>query len=217
MKTIIVVLCVIVCVGCSAPIVKVDIPNINESNSLNVVDLRPEIEKQSEVFGLMVTSSAYGTSRRGDELLNPPAIRILKHRAYEKFSALGEMPEIKVYHFVVYMNYQSELRSVALAAAIGGVIGAGIVTIPNHDTVEGVFSIIDKRDFRIDMDYEYTRALCSEKENPNKASVMVVYIDAEIDGKRTFIKSITPAKLESGMNPHLAAVEAAIQYYLQQY
>jgi hypothetical protein len=95
MRLLILLLSSMLFVGCAAPIVKVDIANIKDSDAVNVVDLRPASEKENEIFSLAITSEAYGTYRRADSLLNPSAPRILQHRAYEKFNATGKLPKIK--------------------------------------------------------------------------------------------------------------------------
>ncbi|WP_244073792.1 MULTISPECIES: hypothetical protein [unclassified Nitrosomonas] len=204
-------------VGCAAPIVKVDIPNIKESDAANVADLRPASEKENKIFSLAITSEAYGTYRRGDARLNPPVTRILQHRAYEKFNATGEIPKIKIHHLVVYANLKSELRRDVTGGFLGGLIGAGIASATQKNVVDGIASVMSEEEFRSLGDEEYKRTLYTEKENPNKASVFIVYLDAEVNGKRTVVKTMTPTKLADGKNPHLAAVETAIAYFLQQY
>lgn len=217
MRLFLLMLSSILFVGCAAPIAKVDIPNIKESETVNVVDLRPASEKENEIFSLAITSEAYGTYRRGDALLNPSATRILQHRAYEKFSSSGELPKIKIHHLVVYMNLKSELRRGVTGGLLGGAIGGAIASATKNNAVAGINSVIDGKEFEALSKEEYKRSLYTEKENPNKASVFVVYLDAEINEKRVFVKTMTPTKLAEGKNPHVAAVETAVAYFLEQY
>lgn len=205
-------------VGCAAPTVKVDVPNINESNTLSVTNLRPATEKEDKIFSLSISSDAYGTYRRGDALLNPTATRIFQHRVYEKFSLKNAKPDIKIHHLVVYMNLKSELRRSVTGGLLGGVVGAGIAASTQKYGVDGIASIVAQKEFEA-FDEEYKRALYSEKENPNKASVYFVYLDAEINGKRVFVKTMTPVRLpkENTKNPHVAAVETASAFFLDQF
>ena len=217
MNKALIILSVILVTSCAAPVAKVAVSNISESSSLIVTDLRPKSEKESKAFSYIITSKAYATYRRGDDLLNPPPMRLFQHRAYEKFNPIGKSPEIKVYHLVVYMNLKSELRRGGFGAVLGGAIGGAISAVTNDNTVNGIFSTVDRSEFNSLSKSEYKRALYTKEENPEKASVFVVYIDAEVDGKRTFIKTITPTNIPGEQNSHLAAVETAIEYFLQKY
>jgi Cu2+-containing amine oxidase len=100
---------------------------------------------------------------------------------------------------------------------LAGPIGGAIASATKNNVVDGVASVIDGKEFEASSKEEYKRTLYTEKENPNKASVFIVYLDAEVDGKRVFVKTMTPTKLPEGKNPHIAAVETAIAYFLQQY
>lgn len=57
----------------------------------------------------------------------------------------------------------------------------------------------------------------TEEVNPGKVSVFKVYLEAEIDGKRTFTETMTPIKLPENTYSHVAAVETTIAYFLDQY
>jgi len=202
--------------GCAAPTIMADMPHIENSSPVNVTDFRPETEKENKIFSLSITSEAYGIYRRGDKLLNPTPIRIFQHRIYEKFSAKSVVPEVKVHHFVVYMNLKSELRRGVTGGLLGGVVGAVIASGTQKYGVDGLASLTTLEKFEA-FDKEYKRALYTEDDNPEKASVYKVYLEAEIDGKRTFIETMTPTKLPENKNPHLVAVETAIAYFLDQY
>lgn len=215
MKKILILLSATLVVSCAAPVAKVSLSDISESNSIILSDLRPKLEKQSDVFSYIITSKAYGIYRRGDDLLNPTSIRLFQHRVYEKFKDTGMPNEITVYHLVVYMNLKSQLRRGGFGAVLGGAIGASISAVTNDNTVNGIFSMVNRSEFDSLNKDEYKRALYTKEENPKKASVFVVYLDAEVDGKRAFIKSITPYNIPDGENSHLAAVETAIEYFLK--
>lgn len=212
MKFIFAVVLSILITGCAAPIVMVNVPDIEKSATYTIEDLRPKSEKESEILSLVITSDAYGMYRQGDQT-NPAPLRILQHRIHEKYSQQENFPDVKVYHFVTYMNLQSEFRT----GVVGGLIGATINAL-TQDGVEIVASHVARDEFAAFED-EYKRAIYSEKENPNEASVLQVYIDAEINGKRTFIKTMTPVHLEEQPNkiPVVFAIETAIAYYLDQY
>lgn len=78
-------------------------------------------------------------------------------------------------------------------------------------------SLVDRNLFDAAGGEEYERAFYTEAENPEKASVFVIYIDADVNGKSVFVKTMAPSKAPDGQNPHARAVESAIQYYLSQY
>ena len=218
MRNIILFTLAFVIAGCAAPVVKVDVPNISESNSMAFIDLRPKTEKENEIFSLLITSEAYGTYRRGDALLTPTAIRIFQHRVHEKFNPLNIQPEVKVHHLVVYMNLKSELRRGVTGGMLGGVIGAGIAAGTQQYGVDGIATVITQEEFEA-FDDEYKRTLYSETENPGKSSVYVVYLDAEVNGKRFFVKTMTPFHLpqENTKNSHLVAIETATSFFLNQF
>lgn len=215
MKYVLLVIVSIFVVGCATPITKVNVNGLEQSDVLLVEDLRPEVEKESEILSLLITNDAYGIYRRGDDLLDPSPIRLLQHRLYERTFKEGEKPKLKVHHFIVYMNLQSELRRSATGVALGGIVGAGIASSTQEYGVSGFAELISEEEFQA-IPKEYQRATYSEEVNPNKASVYIVYLQADIDGKKQFVKTITPYKLpkESTKNAHAMAVETAIAYFL---
>jgi len=217
MKSVLVVIVSILMFGCTAPIVQVNLPNLEKSTNYQIGDLRPQSEKESEIFSISITNDAYGTYRQGDQT-NPGPLRILQHRIHEKFSDNGKLPDVKVHHFVTYMNLQSELRRGVLGGVLGGVVGSVIASSTQKYGVDGIAELVSQDEFEAFED-EYKRALYTETENPNKVSVLTVYIDAEIDGKRKFIKTMTPTRLENQPDkiPVVVAIETAIAYYLDQY
>ncbi|WP_157678282.1 hypothetical protein [Oleiphilus messinensis] len=207
-------------IGCSIQKVIVNSPGLQESleqsENLQIKDLRPEAEKDREIFSLFILSEAYGTSRQGD-MTEPPPLRILQHRIYDKYVNEARLPEVKVYHFVTYMNMQAELRKLSTSIALNQITGLAF-PLPRRFGVEGTATHVSQSEFEQVKD-EYSRALYSETENPKRASVLIVYLDAEIDGERTFIKTMTPILLENqpGKIPIVVAIETAIAYFLDQY
>lgn len=217
MKYVYVVLLSVLMAGCAAPIVVVDVPNLETSSKYTVEDLRPQTEKEFEIFSLSITNEAYGFYRQGDQT-NPDPLRILQHRIHQKFADSGKVPEIKVHHFVTYTNRQSELRYGVMAGTLGGVVGSLAMTAIQEYDIAGIATNISPEEFNL-ADDEYKNAMYSEAENPEKISVLQVYLDAEINGERHFIRTMTPVFLENHPNkiPVVVAIETAITYYLDQY
>ncbi len=204
--------------GCKSLTATAEIPKIEKSSIVITQDLRSETEKKNKIFSLLLTSKAYGTYRRGDKLIEPNPVRILQHRVYEKFMPMGVIPDVKVHHFVVYMNLRDELIRGSLASSFGGVIGAAIAAGTQKYGVDGTMSLTSREEFE-SFEKEYKRALYTQRENPDKVSVYRVYLEAEINGKRTFVKIMTPTKLPKGddRNAHLVAIETAIAFFLDHY
>jgi len=202
--------------GCSAPTARMVIPNIEDSSSVIVKDLRPASEKINKTFSLLITNEAYAIYRSGDKPFNPSPIRSFQHRLYEKYSSEGIVPEAKIYHFVVYKNLQAELRSDISRQYHRESSDAKIPFNTQKYGVDGLASVISREEFE-HFQKEYQRALYTEFENPNQKSVFKVYLEAEIGGKRTFIKTMTPLVLSENTNSHLMAVETAIAFFLDQY
>lgn len=203
--------------GCAAPVVKYELANPERSSSVVVSDLRPASERQSENFSLLITSSAYGISRRGEEEINPPAIQILRHKAFEKFGSTRPL-QIKVHHFVSYLNMKSELRSGAIGAGVGGILGAVIGSaVANSSSVNLSQTVVVRSQFDAKAQEEHERAFYTKEENPENASVYVIYLDAEINNKRVFVKTLTPTKPPEGKNAYALAIESTIGFYLSKY
>jgi len=204
--------------GCGAASKKIDIGDIEASSAIKVVDLRPEIEKGDKTFSLFIGSEAYGIFRRGDKWIDPGAVRVLQHKIYENLPSAAVAPEIKVHHFVVYQNIKSQLRRGVFGGVLGGVLGGAIATATQKYGIDAITTLVTNEEFE-SFDAEYKRALYTQEENPNKVSVRVSYLDAEIDGKRTFVRTMTPEKLPKGdtRNPHHAAIETTIAFFLDQY
>lgn len=200
--------------ACAPQVLKHDLAGAPGTVSVPVRDARPAIEKKEEIFSLMITSSGYGIYRKGEASLDPPLQQVFAHKALEKLGA-DAMKDATIHHMVVYMNLQSELRRGAVGAGLGGVIGSLIATsgMTGANLSQG---LADRAKFEGVKD-EYERALYSEAENPKKASVFVVYIDAEAGGRRTFTRTMAATVAPEGQVPYLLAVDSAVQYWLQQH
>lgn len=207
-------------ISCATTVVPVSVPIIEKSEPMYIIDLRPETEKneKTKIFSLFITSKAYGTYRIGTKGIEPKPLRIFQHRVNEKYSHTELVPEVKVHHFVVYSNHKSELRWGVTGELLGGIVGAAVATGTQKYGVDGLASIVKKEEFE-SVEKEYLHALYTEEENPNKVSVLFVYIDAEIEGKRTFIKTMTAIKppKDDKRIPYVVGVETAIAYFLDQY
>lgn len=195
----------------------IEIPEIEQSDTLQVKDLRPEMEKQSKTFSFLITSESYGMYRLGDSETAPPGIRVLQHRIYEKYGTDSTTGAIKVHHFVVYRNMQAEFRRSSIGAGLGGVVGAmaqgPVVTDPSGIAT----SLVDAKTFESLAENEHKRAQYTEEENPGRGSVYVIYIETEMQGKRVFTRAVAPMKNDSSKDPFVTALESSIQFHLSQY
>lgn len=214
MKHLLLLLPLLLLAACAPQVTRYEMPGTDASLSIPVKDLRPANEKASEIFSLMITSSSYGLYRKGDESLDPPLHQVFRRRAFDKLGA-DAMKNVTIHHMVVYMNLQSELRRGAVGAGFGGLIGSLIATA-GMTGANLSQALVDRAQFEAVKD-EYQHALYTEAENPKKSSVFLVYIDAEIDGRRMFTRTLAPTLAPEGKNPYVLAVDSAIEYYLQQY
>ena len=165
----------------------------------------------------MLTSDAYAIYRNGENIIDPTPLRLFQHRAYEKFSATKLPTDIKIYHLVSYMNAQSELKKVAVGS-IFGPAGALIASSTQKNNVDPSISVVNPDAFNaLAADKEYQRALYTQLENPNKATVFVIYIDAEINGKRVFIRKTSPRVQNGAANPYVDAVDSTIKAFFSYY
>ncbi|WP_338523759.1 hypothetical protein NUH87_29255 [Pseudomonas batumici] len=181
-------------------------PGIEQSDKITIQDLRPRSESEKEIFSLLITSSAYGIYRMADGSTKPTGMRLLAHRAYEKFPELSSQPTIKVLHFATYANIQSQLRKNALLAGFTGPIGVALMADKKFPAGDVLTSRIDSALLeKTAGDEEYTRAYFSEEENPKKAPVNLIYIDTEMLGQRVTTRCLVPPVASK---PHLFLVEA---------
>jgi hypothetical protein len=197
----------------SAPPLHVDVPDIARSESVVERDDRPPIEAKKEVMSLLVTSDAYGILREGDLQAEPSEMRLIQHRVFERS---GAGAHVTVHHLVSYRNMQSQLKAGALAAVLGP-IGAGIGAASYSGTVATSATLVDRAQFDAMVGgNEWKRALYAASENPRKVSVIVSYLDLEVDGKRAFVRVVSPLQVDDGKNPFLLAEEATIRQAMQQ-
>ena len=201
--------------GCAAHVATMKVGGLETSEGLRVRDIRPAQEKEAESFSHLVTSDAYGTFRVADAAITPSALRLLQHRAYEA-AAGGKPPaDVVVRHFVVYRNMQHVLRRGALAAGLGGIIGAVIAGSQPLAPPPSSTTSFDAATFNAAAASEYKLALVTDEQDPDGAPVYVVYIETEIDGLEKFTKTITPAVIQAaGATPLQGALDDAIKSHL---
>jgi hypothetical protein len=197
----------------------IDMPGADLSTSVSVTDLRPASEKENKIFSLLISSDGYGIYRKGDNTLDPPITQLFRRSSYERLGMNDDASSsITIHHLVVYLNAKSQLRRGAMFAALGGPIGAAIGAGTSKPITTGISqSVIGRDAFEKSQDNEYERAFFTEAENPQRASVFVIYIDATIRGKRVSVKSMSMASAPEGKNAYSIAVQSAIDYYLSQY
>lgn len=217
MKRHIIALLLLACAGCAPVVTKVNVADIAKSDSLQVADRRPPSEKENKIFSLLITSKQYGVIRTGDVHLSPGPVRLLQHEVYEKLAPEGGSHQVTVYHFVIYQNMRSQLRSGAIGAGLGGLLGAAIASSMNAHDAWAQTRLIDEARFDAVSD-EYMRGLYDASEDPNHASVFIIYIDTDIDGHKTFTRTLAPMAPQGDHKNTLAdAVELAIKNHLSQY
>lgn len=205
--------------GCAPKVSKINIPEMNQSEFVVLKDLRPESESSDEIFSYLITSDAYGINRVNVRMV-PIMTRLLQHRIYENFGNSNDPIEVTVHHMVVYLNMQAQMKKNILAGSIGGVVGMLATAGVSNNYVALHSTIVDPIYFESTAKNEYKRGLYTVEENPNKANVIITYIDAKINNKRVSIKTISPTDLPENLenqDPFINAVEAAIHYYLEQY
>ena len=202
--------------GCALPVTKVNVSDLSRSESTRVVDLRPDNEKQLEIFSNLITSKAYGTFRISDSSIQPSPARLLQHRAFEKFGS-SFAGDIKIYHLAAYSNLQASFRRSAVNAAIGGAVGAALAGAAPKNMASNQSKIIDKAEFAFKPNEEYRHALPSMGENPGGGGVHIIYIETEVNGKRVFSRTIGPFAATEGVNPPAAFLETAVMFHLAQY
>jgi len=214
MKKITIVALMYFLVGCAVAPLTIEVSDLNKSESVTVTDLRPDSESEKTVFSLLITSDAYAIYRNNDEVTIPTSVRLLQHKAHEKLSGNTKPVDIKLYHFVSYTNAQSTLRAGAVGS-IFGAIGAGIATASKNQDANFSYSVIDSTSFEsIPEDKEYTKAYFSAAENPNDATVFILYLDAEVNGSRKMIRTVAPAVIEGDDQPYVTALEKTIDTFL---
>ena len=202
--------------GCaSAPVV--DIPNLEESSAVKVTNDRAEHESDDTIFSLMITNDAYGIYRNNDEAIVPSPMRQLQHRVYEKYQNTNKPVELHVHHMLSYTNSQATLKKSAWGSMFGAV-GAAIAAATQNNNSDFFVSEINPSVLdELTGDDEYKLALYSKEENPNKANVFIIYIDAEINGIRKSIRTVSPALVKENETtpPYVSAINNSINEYLK--
>jgi len=202
------VACSLIIAGCASQsgLPPPQFPGIEQSEKIAIQDQRPSSESEKKIFSLLITSSAYGIYRTPDTATKPTGPRLLAHRAYQTFPELSSQPSIKVYHFVTYANMQSQLRKNSLLAGFTGPVGVAIFGTRELPIGDVLTTQIDSSFFEKNAgDEEYTRAFFSVEENPEKSPVNLIYIDAEILGKRVASRCLVPPVKDK---PNLFLIEA---------
>ena len=206
--------------GCSAPVSRPAVSGPEPVSSAPFNDLRPASEKENEIFSYLITSAGYAIYRKGDQTMSPPPVQLLRRRAIETLVGVDTAkpaPAITVHHLVVYWNAKSAMRKGAFGGAIGGALGGLIVCTSTCTQTVNISQQTVNATWFNSVKEEYERAFYTAAENPEKASVFVTFIDAEINGKRVFVRTMAPSVAEKGQDPFVIAVEAAIKFYLSNY
>ena len=179
-----------------------------------VEDLRPASEKVDKSYSFFIGSESYGIFRRGDKWVVPDPIRLFQHKIFEKYPDGSNQPDVKVHHLAVYQNSGSLLKRGVLGGIIGGVIGSAIASSTTKYGIEGKAGLTSSEEFN-SFEEEYQRGTYTSEENPGNVSIYRVYFEAEIEGKRTFVTTVTPVELpnDDKRNSQAVAVETAWPFF----
>jgi hypothetical protein len=216
MKRIAALLLPILLSACAITPPKVAVNDLGKSQVVAFQDAHPAEENKREVFSYLITSERYGIFRLGDISTDPSAMRLLQHRVYEHFGDSAPI-NVKVHHFVVYQNMQGSLRAGALGSVFGAV-GAMIASSSVNNNLGGSVSSVDPAVFASTAgDNEWKRGLSTTQENPNNGASFVTWLDVEINGKRVFVRGVSPLKVPDGKVPYVVALESTYDYLLKQF
>lgn len=200
--------------GCATHITKVNVPEIEQSSKYQLQDLRPNSEKQSEIFGLFILSDSYGLYRVADDAISPPAIRILQHRAFEKFKGSNDAPA-KVLHLVIYKNLQSSLRLGAVSGALGYLLFSDGDKVSQSGAKT---SLVDPAVFSsMAGAQEYQRALYTKDDAVSQNGSLTIFINTEIANKRVFTRTLVPLQQNKDEGYILEILNDAIKSHLSYY
>jgi hypothetical protein len=203
------------CAGCTPGVAKLKVTNIAASDAAPLVDARPASEKQEKIFSYLISSQEYGITRVGEGRLSPSPVRLLQHEVFLKFAPTGQQPKVTVRHLVIYQNMRAQLRAGAIGAGFGGVIGALIGNAATSHDAAIHSHAVDASSFS--GSEEYQRGQYTTSENPNAASVYVVYVGTEIDGRKVFTRTVAPTKGQGDQDPLAVATQQAIKAHLAEY
>ena len=214
MKNYLLILLVSLIAGCAAaPQPHVELPEIAKSQSVTVRDERLSTEAKPQVLSYLITSDAYGIMRNGEMNIDPPVLRLLQHRVFEHS---GADAKVTVYHFVTYQNMQPQLRGAGLGAVLGP-IGAVIGSMAANAEADTTVTQVDRAAFdALTGDSEWKRGTYTATENPKKGAVYVTYVDIDVNGKRAFVRVVSPVTVPAGKVPYVESVESAIRAVLGQ-
>ncbi|BDT66759.1 hypothetical protein os1_09230 [Comamonadaceae bacterium OS-1] len=202
--------------GCATGPVHLPVENLAASAKAPIEDMRPKNEGEREIFSLMITSDRYGYVRLAQDVTEPTGPRLFAHLLQEA-NASGTVPPTKLLHFAVYMNNRSELRTMALGVALGGVLGAVISSGTITREGEVVHTLVDASTFAaLSGENEYKRAFYTDSELKSGTSAFVIFIESESQGKRRFTRTVSPIKpAQTGQKiPMHEALDAAIRFHL---
>jgi hypothetical protein len=203
-------------VGCATGPVSLHVDNLGTSAQTPVEDLRPKSEGTREIFSLLISSDQYGYARLAQDLTDPTGPRLFTHRLQEKYGTDPAAPT-KLLHFAVYLNNRAELRSVALGAAFGGIIGAAITSGTVTREGEIAHTLVNAENFAaLSGATEFKRAFYTDSELKAGTSAFVIFIESESRGQRRFTRTVSPIKpAQAGQKiPLHQALDAAIHFHL---
>lgn len=204
--------------GCATTIDKIDVPGIESSTASTIKDARPDSEKEREILSYIISSDAYGINREGEARLDPSPMRLFQHRVYEKLGAKSATTPVTVHHLVIYRNQAAILKR-GVFGGLAGPIGALIATATDNNTVlDGSTRLVDRNAFEALSKNEHQRAYYAAAENPNNAPAVIIYIDADIGGKRTLTRTFRaydPSNSEVGRAGQV--LDKAIKDFLSLY
>jgi len=217
MKRLLVLLAPLFFAGCvTAPQPKFEVSDLGKSQTVAFEDLHPVDESKTEIFSYLISSERYGIFRVGAIDTDPTAMRLLQHRAYERLSDRGPLA-IKIYHFAVYRNSQGSLRAGAFGSVLGP-LGAVLATASVNNDLGGTTAVIDPSLFASTSgDNEWKRGVMSRQENPANGAAFVTWLDVEINGKRVFVRGVSPMKVADGKVPYVVALESTYDFLLKQF
>jgi len=171
------------------------------SAKFSVRDLRPSTEKESKTFSSSMANEAYGISRVGDDVVNSP-VALLFRRAFEKLDAPMEPDSVTLHHLVIYRSFKSRQAEVSVDAVSNRV--ETILVRESSGLPAGMSSAVVSGDvFEAAGSREWLRGRCGASENPSNAVCYVVFIDAELAGKRMTTRTVYP-------RPNLGDVNTAV-------
>lgn len=141
--------------GCTAPVhpAKLDVPDVN--TQLQVKDLRPKEQSQTEMLSYISSSCLYGIKRFGDEWSTPDKVTYLKATISKAFP---EAKSLEIKNLVFYDNMQYALRN-------GNIFRGPIWELIECDQATDKFT-------------QYTPA-----ENPSRLPIMIGTLEGSLDGK----------------------------------